>query len=186
MGHTHPSVDQAKEDVMTLMAWVSSSVTHPTYTDLVTWLIDDDDRPVADLQTADIDGEGPGDVSSDAVIQEYGDSDGQFGGYEGQMWLGLARQAARSISAAFDKLDTEKRQAEDNSNSPFDQERILKTSALLHRMEAFVLTVQRALNRCTRTHQEQMYNPIHTDQVERSLRQSLEESIKWLYDHNDV
>lgn len=179
MGHTHPSIDAVETAVQAIVSVIESEMDDPIYHNSARDILDGSTRPDVDTQAASPE-------SAFIGMSQYTlrGTDG------GQMWVGLIEDARAALETAYTTLrkglDPKDDTVPATYPSPFDPERIHKTSQLLCRLEAFVLAVQREMCGVTRTQQETLHNPDHDAEVKSAFDQGIGEVVRWLYTYNDV
>lgn len=175
MGHTDTTIDAAVSACEELADAIRREMDKSIYWSSARDMLDGDTVPKVDTQSDDPESVYAGHLQLFMTSWPRG----------GQMWLGKVWDAAQAVRDADSKLMD--KQADNNASpSPFDQQRIHKTTQLLGRLEAFVLAVQRELCGTFRTQQSIMHNPNHNAEVDAAFDQSISEMIDWLYRKNDI
>lgn len=175
MGHTHPDIDAAETAVQAIASVIESEMDDPIYHNSARDILDGDARPDVDTQAVS-----PESAFTGMAQYTLRGTDG------GQMWVGLIEDARSAIHTAYSTLRNAQENPSNYNNSPFDPERIHKTTQLICRLEAFVLAVQREICGVTRTQQEALHNPDHDAEVLSAFDQGIGEVVRWLYTYNDI
>lgn len=166
------TIDNAVETVEDLVEFVVEEMNDPIFNNSIR-NIADGDRPSADVRS-----EGDMDAAISGVTQfwyeTYGDE------VELQAWYGKLQEAQEAVEDAFGEWKRSQNRSLPDSG-PYSAENTVQTGVLLNRLEAVVLSIQRAMAGATRTHQETFYNPHHDEEVKKSFQQGVWEADKWLY-----